>query len=388
MAKSHKIVYTFIVYRDIELLERKIKFLYTAEDYFIVHWNKYSSRRKMRQLQEAFKDYPNVHIYSKIKVVWGTYTILLAMLENMRLALALAGEFEHFVALSEQCAPVKTKEYIKAHLAQYCTKSFCGSFSISTRIKSKGLPYETDAIVLAGYFWGHQGGWRLPFWPRLRSYAYAVADFIYYLVPIMKNAKKTWGNMKKARSYSVLSQSSGRRKFFLGIWYILLFPLRFFIFSLCRSGCVGMYGKLSPLYFRCVTGELRTTKSPGPVSCYCREDVEFLCRPENIKLAKSMKRYFAPEEYFCQTLLYNSETQRKNFLNENLCAADYTMGSREKVLSYLCEQTFKDAMTRDGVPMGYKFSHVCFLRKVADPEVFNEVESRLLGKDKSIIMPL
>ena len=86
---THKIVYAFVAFDDIELLERKIKFLYTAEDYFIVHWNKYSSAKKLRRLQEAFKDYSNVHIYSKIRVVWGTNSILLAMLENMRLALRL-----------------------------------------------------------------------------------------------------------------------------------------------------------------------------------------------------------------------------------------------------------------------------------------------------------
>ncbi len=86
---SHKIVYAFVAFDDIELLERKIKFLYTEEDYFIVHWNKYSPRAKLWRLKEAFKDYPNVHIYSKIKVVWGTNSILLAVLENMRRALSL-----------------------------------------------------------------------------------------------------------------------------------------------------------------------------------------------------------------------------------------------------------------------------------------------------------
>ena len=86
---AHKIVYAFVAFDDIELLERKIKFLYTAEDCFIVHWNKYSSANKLQRLQEAFKDYSNVHIYSKIRVAWGTNSILLAMLENMRLALRL-----------------------------------------------------------------------------------------------------------------------------------------------------------------------------------------------------------------------------------------------------------------------------------------------------------
>ena len=369
MAENHKIVYAFVAFNDTDLLERKIKFLYTAEDYFIVHWNKYSSRRKMRQLQEAFKDYPNVHIYSKIKVAWGAYTILLAMLENMRLALGQAGTFDHLIMLSEQCIPIKTKEYIKAHLAQFKGRSFLGSCHIISQITSYAIPYETQATLLTGYFFGIPCRRRLPFAMRWQMYFYAVLDFFYYLMPILKNARQTLRKMARAKSFPALQPHAGIRKIVLWVKYIFLFPIRFAIFSLMRSGSLGIYGQVSKLYDYCTSGTFQKTKSPGPAACYCCEDVEFLCRPENIKLAKSMKRYHSCEEYFCQTLLYNSETQRKNFLDENLCATDYGMRGLKDVLRYLDPRA---DLAR------YQFHHVCFLRKVADPEIYHIVEERLL----------
>ncbi len=372
MAKSHKIVYTFIAFDDIELLEKKIKFLYTAEDYFIVHWNKYSSRRKMRQLQEAFKDYPNVHIYSKIKVVWGTYTILLAMLENMRLALTLAGDFEHFIALSEQCVPVKTKEYIKAHLARFKGRSFLGSCHWHSEHCSERLEInQWHLLLLTRYSFLVSVCRHFPIFCRLKIYLYTISDFFYYLIPILKHARETLGRMARAKSFQALSQSSGLKKWVLLMKYIFMFPFRFIIISLENSyfGLSMMYGKPSRLLYLCEGNIFQKSKSAGPAGCYCQDDVAFLCRQENIKLAKSMKRYFAPEEYFTQTLLYNSKTQRKNFLDENLCATDYEMKSLDDVLCYL----EPGSNLRE-----YKFSHVCFLRKVADPEIYHIVEKHLL----------
>ncbi len=378
MAKSHRIVYAFIAFDDIELLERKIKYLYTREDYFIVHWNKSSSRKKLHQLQRVFKDMPNVYIYSKIKVMWGMHSILLALIENMCCALKLAGNFDHLIMLSEQCVPVKTKEYIKAHLAHHAGESFCGCDHIIAEVSLAGTPCKADAFLLTGYFFGLTCYKRLSPAARLKMFMYGAADFFYYLIPILKNSKQIWHEMKQARSFRALSGCSGIKKIIALMKYIVLFPLRFILISLERFDCVSRYAKPSKLLSVCKNKTFQKTKSAGPAGCYCYDDVQYLCRLENIELAKSMRRYFSSEEYFCQTMLYNSETQNKNFLNESLCATDYTIKKFEDLMPYLDEREFRDFTESSCTPREYKFQHICFVRKVADKEIYSMLESHLL----------
>ncbi len=93
-----------------------------------------------------------------------------------------------------------------------------------------------------------------------------------------------------------------------------------------------------------------------------------------------MKHYFAPEEFFCQTLLYNSPTQRKNFLDETLCATDYEIQETENILRYLKKEEFKDSLLC-GVKKNYRFEHICFLRKVSNKQTWQRIETILKGQE-------
>lgn len=89
-----------------------------------------------------------------------------------------------------------------------------------------------------------------------------------------------------------------------------------------------------------------------------------------------MGRYLGPEEYFCETLLYNDSIQRKNFLNENLCVSDPNIEVLNDTLRYTNPYRFSDILVYS-VPMNFQFEHVCFLRKVSDPAIFAAVKKSL-----------
>ena len=267
---------------------------------------------------------------------------------------------------------MKTKEYIKRHLSQYPGKSFCGSFHLVP--ESDGV---TDSFVITKYGFLASYPGRFPLFVRLGVYFHLIVDFFGHFVSVMKNAKQTLSIIRESKSFRALKEASGARKIVLRIKYAALFPLQFIFSSLNRGRYISMYGRPSKLLDKCTSGTFQKTKSSGPAACYCREDVEFLCRPENIALAKSMKRYFGPEEYFSQTLLYNSETQRKNFLDENLCATDYYMRGPKDVLRYL------DPGQKLGEEwQNYQFRHICFLRKVTNHETYDAVESALVKQSR------
>ncbi len=258
--KNHQIVYTFVVYHDIELLERKIKFLYTPEDLFIVHWNRYSSRKKLQQLQRIFKNYSNVHIYSKIKVIWGTNSILLAMIENMKMALQLTsaggGQFEHLIVLSEQCVPVKTKEYIKSHLSSYVGKSFLGCLHFMPEIPLLECKYASDAFRLTRHYYAFQGGKKVPLMLCLQSLLYVGADLFIYALPIIKNLPETFLRACALHSSCALCSSSSLGKRLKNtLEYLIYFPYRLFKCALIgRETRIGNYGKKSALLSVCARG--------------------------------------------------------------------------------------------------------------------------------------
>ena len=290
------------------------------------------------------------------------------------------GRFDHFIVLSEQCIPIKTKQYIKAHLAKYKGKSFCASFNFVPEIPFPKCPRTTDAFRLTRYYYTFLGGkGRSTLNGCLKDAVHVVLDCFYYAVPILLNMRETLYRMACTYPFRTLYRSRDslgeKIKFVFG--YIMCFPWRFIVYMLCgRETWIGNYGKKSKLLSFCTGGEFRVTKSSGPSACYCREDVEFLCRPENIKLAKSMRRYFGPEEYFCQTLLHNSAKQKKNFLNESLCATDYFLQDANAVLNYLEGDKFPTGEFCD-VSKDYHFQHICFLRKINDPKIWDFVEGRL-----------
>ena len=254
------------------------------------------------------------------------------------------------------------------------------SFNFEPEIPFPKCPGTSDAFRLSRYYYTFLGGKsRSPLHIRLKDAVRAVADCFFYAVPILSNMRETLYRMACAYPFRSLYQScgsfGGKVKFVFG--YVMRFPWRFIVRALCgRETWIGNYGKKSRLLSLCAQGHFQVTKSAGPAACYCREDVEFLCRPENIALAKSMKRYFGPEEYFSQTLLYNSETQRKNFLDESLCATDYHLQDVNAVLNYLEEDKFPAGEFCD-MSKDYHFQHICFLRKINDSKIWDFVEGKL-----------
>ncbi len=242
-----------------------------------------------------------------------------------------------------------------------------GSFHLIP--ESNGV-IDSFAITRYAFLSSYTG--HFPFFVRLGVWINLAADFFYNLISVLKNTKRTLNVIKQSKSFQAMISSRGIKKIFLRIRYTVLFPLQFVFSSLNRGRYIGMYGRASELRKLCTGGTFLKTRSSGPAACYCPEDVEFLCRAENMKLAQSMKRYFGPEEYFAQTLLYNSETQRKNFLDESLCATDYYMQGPQDVLCYL------DPGKKLGKEwQNYQFRHICFLRKVNDFKIWDLVENRL-----------
>ncbi|MGL4562683.1 MAG: beta-1,6-N-acetylglucosaminyltransferase [Brevinema sp.] len=126
-----------IAYEKPLIIIKQIEELYTEEDYFIVHWNKNSSKKDMNMLKDHFRDRKNIYIFSKHRVYWGDISILDAQLSAMKIALKLPFKWQYFISLSNNCFPVKSPTYIKNFYQKY--HNYYPGYSFCPNCEDKGI---------------------------------------------------------------------------------------------------------------------------------------------------------------------------------------------------------------------------------------------------------
>ena len=73
----------------------------------------------------------------------------------------------------------------------------------------------------------------------------------------------------------------------------------------------------------------------GPSICLAKKHVEYLIKNSaSRKLARALKWHFAPEEYFIQTILKDSDLPSTELLNKQLCITNYDMSKSLNIKTY------------------------------------------------------
>ncbi len=361
-----------------EIIKKKIDFLYTCEDYFIVHWNKRSSSREYKELKQYYKDKKNVYIYRRYRVYWSHVSILNVMISNMRLALKKCAHFEHLFSLSQQCCPIKSKEYIKDYLSKYQGKSFL--FTIKEyphqNIDAPGDKGINKPCTYSNRFyfvWNHRvrPGLKKSEWlgPEVLSCLWQmVKDFFVYFKefrPVL-------------REYILLAKKE------------IPSPLRPFsrFFKLIIL-CVTQRGDHFPfssfqVFTKTFTPEFSylMTKAAGPMLCCTARHISYMLScPLFKKLKRHIRWCFGPEEFFFQTLLLHSPYYSQCH-QASVCITNYKLAEN---FSKQQHQALVDA--RKFSQMEYRHPHIdptfedaLFCRKIDDLQLidylYQEIEKR------------
>ena len=377
----HKICYGIVAFEKPEHIKRKIEALYTEEDFFIVHWNKNSSKQEFLELTEMFNDYSNVYIHSKHRVYWGDISILNASLSNIKKSLQLNLEFDHFICLSQQTYPIKSIDYIKTCLSNYKDKSFIYSMLIelnntSHPFRSKGTISDPIRLVRKCYpIYFHKNN-RFTLLGRIKEFYMLFINFIYYFPKILPKTISILKKVKHLHPPQEMLNSNSLMQIQLSlIKYIIRVPYWFVTNALYNDWREGFHNYttdlLSPVYRN---NTYALTKNSGPDLCLTKKHIEYiLTDKKSKKFLKNITYTFAPEEFYMETVLYYSPFYQTECLTDFNCMSTFycfpaLLSDMHRQLINPNQFSQLKTMYPDIV---YTFDNTLFTRKIEDEAVMD-----------------
>ena len=353
----HKICYGIIAFEKPEHIKRKIEALYTEEDFFIVHWNKNSSKQDFLKLKEMFKDYSNVYIHSKHRVYWGHVSILHANLSNMKKSLQLNLDFDHFICLTQQTYPIKSINYIKNYLSQYKNQSFIYCVEMDL--------YGGNFTRTCNFMYITSRNPNIHFTDRFRGITRLLTEFVYYFPKILPQTISILKNVKRDYPFKKIS-----------IKYLILLPYRFMsssLYTIDWGWSRFSTDMLTPTYH---DNRYLFMRTPGPDICLTKKHISYVLTDKKAKkLLKNVAWAFAPEEFYIETVLYYSPFYQTECITDKDCmsmAPHYNLQSDYDYSCLIDPEKFiiHTSLPRLG-PSIYTFDNTLFTRKIKDEAVMD-----------------
>src|SRR5260221_10663951 len=116
-----KLAHLILVHTETGQLERLINRLSHPNADIYIHLDKKTPISSFEHL----KNYRNIYfIKNRVKVYWGTYSIVQATLNGLKEIAASGKNYQFLNLLSEQDYPLKAQEFIHAHLNENPDKAF------------------------------------------------------------------------------------------------------------------------------------------------------------------------------------------------------------------------------------------------------------------------
>ena len=127
-----KLAYIILSHQLPNQVARLIGALKDRGDSFFVHIDKRAEPEVHQILHQRFDEDPCVHFVTPRACYWGSFGIVEASLEAIRVLLSAQTRFDRVLLLSGQDYPIKPRRYIKAFLERQDDQEFIESFPLGT----------------------------------------------------------------------------------------------------------------------------------------------------------------------------------------------------------------------------------------------------------------
>jgi len=124
-----RLAFIISAYQKPEQLVRLIWRLDSPQDWFFIHYDLGSPQGEFCQLQEAFKDKPNVKLLTRHKCRWGDFGHVRVSLKGIEEIARLGFACEYAIVLTGQDYPMLSNEMIRRRLAASAGRSFMESMA-------------------------------------------------------------------------------------------------------------------------------------------------------------------------------------------------------------------------------------------------------------------
>ncbi|BAZ68438.1 MAG: beta-1,6-N-acetylglucosaminyltransferase [Pelatocladus maniniholoensis HA4357-MV3] len=125
-----KIAYIILAHKYPKQLLRLINRLNTDDVSFFIHIDKKADSQFFHQLVTQLQDLPNVYFLKRYDSAWGSFNIVRATLEGIKLIAEASNDFDHIVNLSGQDYLIKSNEQIQFFFEANKGKEFLEYFPL------------------------------------------------------------------------------------------------------------------------------------------------------------------------------------------------------------------------------------------------------------------
>ena len=122
-----RIAYIISAFQKPELLLRLVHRLGSPQDWFFIHYDLRSPAAEFQQLQQAFRNQPNVKLLARHKCRWGDFGHVLASLKAIEEIARLGFACDYAILLTAQDYPIKSVAAIRRRLDLAAGRSFMES---------------------------------------------------------------------------------------------------------------------------------------------------------------------------------------------------------------------------------------------------------------------
>jgi hypothetical protein len=112
-----RIAFLLLAHQDPDSVIAQAECLTSSGDMVVIHFDRRAALRDYRAIRAALKDNPGVAFPQRRgSCGWGDWSLVAACLEMLRCGLESFPSATHFHLISGDCMPIKSAEYVRAHL--------------------------------------------------------------------------------------------------------------------------------------------------------------------------------------------------------------------------------------------------------------------------------
>jgi Core-2/I-Branching enzyme len=119
-----RLVYIILAHQLPDLTVRLVRRLATPQSTFLVHWDRRSPDHGLEFILKELVPDCDVRALQRHACHWGTFPIVAATLEGVKVACAEANSFDRLILLSGQDYPIKTSDMMADFFRRYADRSF------------------------------------------------------------------------------------------------------------------------------------------------------------------------------------------------------------------------------------------------------------------------
>ncbi|WP_300685948.1 beta-1,6-N-acetylglucosaminyltransferase [Chryseobacterium sp.] len=111
-----KIAYFIMIHHKPEAFKEMFQKIYTRDQFYLIHIDRKAKAATTEEIQLFLIQFPNVYILESMNIIQGGFSMIQAELNAMEFLLNVSPEWDYFINLSGEDAPLKSQNIIRKFL--------------------------------------------------------------------------------------------------------------------------------------------------------------------------------------------------------------------------------------------------------------------------------